>query len=117
MSKRPRIIILLLIIVLINYITTRFIFFNIHGMKDFTDTMSLISACLTCIFVLSNNLISSFCSSIGNIIGFILGYLFNTTTVDFITGNTNNYWLIWLVSYFVIVLISMLVSKMFHVKH
>lgn len=117
MSNKPKTIIFLFVIVIINYITTRFIFFNIHGMKDFADTMSLLSAALTCIFVLSNNLLASLCSSFGNIVGFIIGYLFNTTVVDYITGNTNNYWLIWMVSYSLIVVIGMFVSKLFHVKH
>lgn len=117
MSKRPKIIVLLLIIVLTNYILTRYVFFDLHGMKDFTDTMALISAALTCIFILSNNLLASLCSSVGNVIGFFLGYKFNTTTIDFITGNTNNYWLIWAISYLIIVLIGMILSKMFHVKH
>lgn len=117
MNKKERYIVFLLIIVIINYLITRFLLFNIHGMIDFANTMSLLSASLTCIFILSDNILASLCSSIGNIIGFILGYIFNTEVIDYITGNTNNYWLIWLISYILIVVIGLILSKLFHVKH
>lgn len=117
MDKKLKVSIISLIIVIINYVLTRFIFFDLHQMKDFTDTMTLLSACLTVIFLLSDNILSCFVSSISNIIGFVLGYMFNTTTIDYITGNTNNFWLIWIGSYIILVILSMLLYKMFHMKH
>lgn len=109
--------IVLYVIVVINYICARFIFFNIHGMKDMPNTMALISAALVAFFILSDKIFASIAACIGNTIGFILGYLFNTTTVDYITGNTNNYWLIWIISYAIIVVIGLIIDRMFHVKH
>ena len=80
-------------------------------MKDFVDTMSLLSTALTCIFLLSNNIVTSFAASIGNIVGFIVGYIFKKETIDIITGNTNNMWLIWLITYILIVVVTMFVSR------
>lgn len=114
MNKKIKLSILIVTIIIINYILTRFIFFNMHGMKQFADTMTLLSTCISCILLLSNNIAGSLCSSIGNIVGFIIGINFYTEKIDFITGNTNNIWSIWLISYIIIVGIGMLV---FHVKH
>lgn len=117
MNKKIKLSILLVIIIIINYILTRFVFFNLHNMKDWTDFMTLLSACLTCILLLSNNIVGSIFSSIGNIISFFIGLNFYTEKIDYITGNTNNMWLIWTVSYIIIVIIGIVINKLFHVKH
>lgn len=112
MKNKTRLSIILFVIVLINYILTRVVFFDVHGMIDFTNSMSLLSAALTCIYVLSDNNVASICSSVGNLISFFIGYLFNKT-IDYI----NNYWLIWGISYILIVVIGYFIGKRFHVKH
>ena len=117
MTKKLKISIFLFILIIINYILTRFIYFNVHGMKDFPNTMSLLSAALTCLFILSENNISAICSTIGNTIGFFIGLMFYSVKVDYITGNTSNLWLIWGISYFIVVILGMVINKMFHVKH
>lgn len=117
MNKKQKVSIILLIIILINYVLTRFVFFDLHQMKDFVESMSLISFALSAIFLLSDNIIASFSSSIANIIGFIVGYYFQVDTIDIITGHSNNMWLIWLITYILIVGVTFVIDKMFHMKH
>ena len=117
MNKKYNISIIYLVIVLITYILTRFIFFNVHGMKEFPNTMILLSGALTCLFILSNNYVAATCSSLGNLLSFFIGMMFHKSYVDVITGNNDNFWLIWLVSYIIVVILGMVIGKMFHVKH
>lgn len=117
-TKLPKFSFFLFGIIIISYILVRYVFFNIHGMKEFPDTLALIAGALTALFILLNKNVSAFLSALGYIVGFYIGALFHTTYIDIVTGNTDNLWLIWLISYVIIAGIGYIIDKiMFHVKH
>lgn len=117
MNRKIKISVFLFIVIIINYIITRFIYIDTHKMIDFSNTMSLLSTSLTCLFILSDKELVSLFTSIGNLISFYIGLATYTIEYDVITGSTNNLWLIWLISYILIVLLGMLIDRVFHVKH
>lgn len=104
-------------IIIVSYITIRFVLFDKHGMKEFPDTLALISGALTALFILNSKHVSSILSSIGYIISFLIGLKHHTSCIDVITGNKDNLWLIWLISYAIIIGIGFIIdSIMFHAK-
>lgn len=105
-------------IIIVSYILVRFVFFNNHGMKEFPDTLALIAGALTALFILINRNVSAVASSIGYIVGYCIGINNHKTYIDIITGNNDNLWIIWLISYVIIIGIGLLIDIiMFHVKH
>lgn len=104
-------------LIIITYIFTRFVYFDVHGMKQLPDTLALLSSALVAFFLISNKTISSISVVLGNVVGFVLGSIFHKSYVDVITGNVDNMWIIWIASYLVIVLLGILIDKMFHMKH
>ena len=117
-TKLPKFSFFLFGVLIISYILVRFVFFDIHGMKDFPDTLILIAGALTALFILLNKNVSAFLSCFGYIIGFYIGTIFHTSYVDVITGKSDNLWLIWLIAYAIIIGIGYIIDLiMFHVKH
>lgn len=117
MKNRTRISIILFISEIIIFIITRFLYIDSHNMKDFSEIMALLSCAITCILILENKLFSASVAVYGNLIGFIIGLLFNTSYLDMNGSNMNNMWLIWLISYIIVVLLGMVIERLFHVKH
>ena len=105
-------------IILLSYILVRCVFFNEHGMKDIPDTLALIASALTALFILTNKKVSAFASSIGYIVGYLIGIKTHKTYIDLITGKNDNLWLIWIISYAIIIIVGFIIDTiMFHVKH
>lgn len=105
-------------IIIVSYITIRFVLFDKHGMKEFPDTLALVSGALSALFILCNKHVSSILSSFGYFVSFMIGLKYHKTYIDVITGNNDNLWLIWLISYAIIIGVGFIIDEiMFHVKH
>ena len=96
---------------IVSYILIRVVFFDLHGMIQFTDTLILVDSALTAVFILRNNSFSATLITLAYPLGFVLAYLFQTTN-----GSFNNLWIIWLVVELIMFVLSMAIN-MFHVKH
>lgn len=117
MKNKTIVSIVLFISQIVIYIITRFLSIIMHNMKDFSEMMALVSCAITCILILENKLFSASVAVYGSLIGFIIGLLFNTSYLDMNGSNMNNMWLIWLISYIIVVLLGMVIERLFHVKH
>ena len=117
-TKLPKFSFFLFGIIVISYILVRYVFFEMHKMKDFPDTLALIASALTALLIMTNKNITAVFSSFGYIVGFYIGSIYHKSYVDIVTGKSDNLWLIWLISYVIIIGVGFVLDElMFHVKH
>ena len=91
-------------ILLVDFLLCRYLFFDLHGMKDWPVFMlGLGIAALVVSFLLKGQHLPLI-SANGYLAGFVSGLVFRTNGVDPGGGRTNNMWLIWLVVWLVFVL-------------
>ncbi|XCP85021.1 hypothetical protein ABXS75_18670 [Roseburia hominis] len=86
-----------LLILCVGYVLTRYIFFGIHGMKQWPLVLFICGVVVIVIsFICQANLVPVF-TAVTYIIGFIAGVIFQTDGIDAGGGKTNNLWIIWTV--------------------
>ncbi len=79
----------------ISYWLCRYVYFEMHGMKDWPNLLAILSVFILVIATIFGNRIISVATVIGYMGGFILAMIFNTDGVDPGGGKTNNGWIIW----------------------
>lgn len=89
-------------LLVLEYILIRFALFDLHGMKDMPFYMFLLSLSFVVVSYIANFKNMSIYSSIAYIIGYTVGHILETFTTDPGGGTLSNMWIIWVVSYFVI---------------
>ena len=78
-----------------SYLLCRFVFFDIHGMKQWADILAGFSLVVLLISLLLKQRWMSVLTACGYIAGFVLGLLLNTDGFDPGGGHTNNFWILW----------------------
>ncbi|NLC66505.1 MAG: hypothetical protein GX752_06165 [Clostridium sp.] len=120
-ARRKKAIILfkisLFAILLASYLLIRFVFFNIHGMKDFPSLLAFIAGSVLLLSVLMNKKTLSIFVDIGYILGFIIAMLFNSDTYDRGGGILNNSWIIWIIVFFFSVVIGWFIEVITTIKN
>lgn len=104
--------VIMIIILAISYWLSRFVFFEMHGMKDWPNLMALVSIIIIIIAYLAGKRMISLMTVLGYMGGFILAMIFNRDGLDPGGGRTNNAWIIWVIVLFVCLLIG-LISEVF----
>jgi hypothetical protein len=79
----------------ISYLLFRFVFFNMHGMKEWPMDLAVLCIAIIMIATIFGNRKISIAIGIGYIGGFIIAMIFNTDGVDPGGGRTNNAWILW----------------------
>ncbi len=79
------------------FVLTRYIFFDIHGMKQLPLILFLCGIAAIGIAFLAKAKRVSVLTALAYIIGFTAGAIFRTDGVDAGGGRTNNLWIIWMV--------------------
>ena len=101
----------------ISYWLCRYVFFEMHGMKDWPNLLAILSVFILVIATIFGNRIISAATVIGYIGGFILAMIFNTDGVDPGGGRTNNGWIIWGAIFSFSILIGCVLSFITPKKH
>ena len=86
-------------ILLVGFILGRYVFFDVHGMKEFPVVLLVLGLVVMVISVLATKKILPYFISMGYIIGFVLGFIFQVTKMDANGVSVNNLWVIWAVVY------------------
>ena len=95
-SKSKKVWIIALLLCLgVSYLLCRFVFFDIHGMKDWPGLLAVVSLIVLLTAIAFKLRWTSAAAAFGYIFGFILGAIFNTDGLDPGGGRTNNFWIIW----------------------
>lgn len=120
-ARRKKAIILfkisLFAILLASYLLIRFVFFNIHGMKDFPSLLAFITGSILLLLVLMNKKILSLFTVFGYLFGFIIAMIFNSDTYDQGGGILNNSWIIWIIVFFFSVVIGWFIEVITTIKN
>lgn len=111
MKKEHRLPLISILILLIGFAFCRFVFFGVHGMKEWPTILFVsglvviaISSFYKCKFI-------SISASIGYIIAFVLAVFFEQDYADPTGAMTmNNLWIIWTASYLCFILLGIIVE-------
>lgn len=96
-----------LVLLVFQYVICRYLFFDLHGMKDIPFLLFDISIVTMVIAVYNHLKITSISSVIGYILWFFIAFIFQSNGLDEGMGMTNNFWIIWLVGYIGTIVISL----------
>lgn len=94
----------------ISYWLSRFVFFAMHGMKQWPTVLVLFAALVIVLASLFGSRTISAATVIGYLVGFMLAMIFNTDGADPGGGRTNNAWIIWAVVCICSILIGVVVE-------
>ena len=111
-STRKRIIypIAASVLLFICFLLCRYCFFNLHGMKDWPVILFTFGLIVIIVSALFNSRKVMICTPIGYIMGFVLGMLFNTDSLDPGGGILNNAWIIWTTSFLMLIIIGVVLE-------
>ncbi|MEW9093792.1 MAG: hypothetical protein AB2417_01815 [Clostridiaceae bacterium] len=101
----------------ISYWLCRFSFFEMHGMKQWTNLLAILSITIIVIATIFGNRIIPVATIVGYMDGFILAMIFNTDGVDQGGGKTNNAWIIWGTVFIFLILIGIVWSFISKQRH
>ena len=95
-------------ILLVGFIFGRYVFFDVHGMKEFPVVLLILGLVVMVISGLSTKKIIPYFISIGYIIGFVLGFIIQETKIDTNGVSVNNLWVIWAVVYVAFIVLGVI---------
>ena len=88
-----------LCILSLGFILTRYVFFGIHGMKQWPEILFIVGLIIWGISFVVKAKTVPICLALSHIIGFVAGVIFQTDGVDAGGARTNNLWIIWTLVY------------------
>ena len=93
----------------ISYILCRFVFFDIHGMKQWPTILAIASFVVILLSLIFKNRVTMAMAAAGYLVGFAVGAIFQSHSYDQGGGEINNYWIIWTI----VVVVSMVIGAAF----
>lgn len=106
----------LLLCLCLSYLLCRFVFFDIHGMKQWVDILAGFSLVVLLISLLLKLRWMSVLTACGYMAGFVLGLLFSTDGFDPGGGRTNNFWVLWAAGVLICMLIGIAVDMAVRIR-
>ena len=91
----------------------RFSFFEMHGMKQWTNLLAMLSIAIIVIATILGNRKIPVATVAGYMSGFTLAMIFNTDGIDPGGGRINNAWIIWGAVWFFSILMGLIWSFIF----
>lgn len=79
----------------VGYVLTRYVFFDLHGMKQWPLTLFIIGAIISGISVVQKARLVPIVTGAAYSVSFLIGTLLQTDSVDPGGMHTNNLWIIW----------------------
>lgn len=101
----------------LSYWLCRFVFFGMHGMKQWPNLLAMIGLIIIVIASLAGRRILSVATVVGYMGGFVLAMVFNTDGLDQGGGGTNNAWIIWGCVFILSVIVGLFLDKGSQVVH
>lgn len=94
----------------ISYLLCRFVFYGMHGMKQWPNLLAIVGLIIIVVASLLGNRLVSASTVVGYMGGFILAMIFNTDGLDQGGGRINNAWKIWTTVLILSILIGSIIS-------
>jgi len=95
-------------ILLVGFILGRYVFFDVHGMKEFPLVLLSLGLIVMIVSLLTAGKLLPYLISVGYIIGFVFGFIFQVTKKDANGVSVNNLWVIWAAVYLVFIVIGVI---------
>ena len=112
LNKKNIIVHLLSLCVLsIGFVLCRYVFFDIHGMKQLPVWLFVVGVVSMAVSFFLEGKTTPICTAVAYIVGFIAGAIFQTNGVDAGGGTTNNLWIIWAVVFVCLTLVGIICEK------
>ena len=99
-----------LVLLLAGYVLTRYMLFDLHGMKQWPQTLLIIGAVVVVAAWFQKSKLIPLITSVAYTVSFFAGVLFHTNSVDVGGTATNNLWIIWTGMYLLIILVSIIIE-------
>lgn len=100
----------------ISYLLCRFIFFDMHGMKQWPSLLAIVGLIIIVIASVLGNRIAALLTVVGYMGGFILAMIFNTDGLDQGGGRSNNAWIIWITVLILFILIGFVLQFISYIR-
>ena len=104
-------------ILAISHLLCRFVFFDLHGMKQWPNVLAVVALIVVIIATAAGGRIVAWSAIVGYSGGFIISMTFNSDGVDPGGGGTNNAWIIWTLALLVSILVGVVVTVASSVRH
>ena len=95
-------------VLLLEFFLCRYVFFHLHGMKEWPYDLLLFGLVALLLSLLARKQVAPWFKSIGYFLGFWIAVIFHTHGFDPGGGKTDNLWGIWMVTFFVCILAGFL---------
>ena len=95
-------------ILIVGFVLGRYVFFDVHGMKEFPATLLGLGLVVMLISLLTSKKVLPYFISAGYLIGFVFGFLFQVTQMDANGVSVNNLWVIWAGVYVAFIIVGFL---------
>ena len=100
-------------ILIIGFVLGRYVFFDVHGMKEFPVTLLVLGLAVMLISMLTSKKVLPYFISTGYLMGFVFGFLFQVTKMDVNGVSVNNLWVIWAGVYVAFIVVGFLCEALF----
>ena len=95
----------------IGFVLCRYVFFDIHGMKQWPVILFAIGIIAVAISFILEGKTTPVCTAFSYIAGFAVGVIFQTDGTDAGGATTNNLWMIWTVVFICLTLSGIIYDK------
>ena len=93
------------------FVLCRYVFFDIHGMKQWPVILFAIGIIAVAISFILEGKTTPVCTAFSYIAGFVVGVMFQTDGTDAGGTTTNNLWIIWTVVFICLILAGVIHDK------
>lgn len=100
-------------ILIVGFVLGRYVFFDVHGMKEFPVTLLVLGSVVMLISLLTSKKVLPYFISAGYLIGFVFGFLFQVTKMDANGVSVNYLWVIWAGVYVAFIIAGFLSESFF----
>ena len=100
-------------ILMIGFALGRYVFFDVHGMKEFPVALLVLGLAVMLISLLTFKKVLPYFISTGYLMGFVFGFLFQVTKMDANGVSVNNLWVIWAGVYVAFIVVGFLCEALF----
>lgn len=96
----------------IGFVLCRYVFFDIHGMKQLPVWLFVVGMVSMAVSFFLEGKTTPICTAVAYIVGFVAGAISQTNGVDAGGATTNNLWIIWAVVFVCLTLAGIICEKL-----
>ena len=86
-------------VLLLGFLLCRYAFFDLHGMKEWPVDLFIVGIVALLISLFAKKQYAPWFTSLGYLLGFLLGVILHTEGTDPGGGKTDNLWIIWMFTF------------------